>query len=293
MSQQTIVFDCIGTIFSYDAFFTALSSRLGKKLLEHNLAPALFGYTWMEVSEKEYFYLSVSGRHVVYANVFRAMFMRVLHCSGVPSPSAFATEEDLDFILEAWRTGLTAREGAKECIQKLRDAGFTVYGFTTGDLKRVGGYFKNARIDMPEGTLLSCDTAGIGKPSPEAYRPILERLEKESGVKPWFAAAHMWDVGAAKRTGYVTFDGGGCAVCSRRKDADFSTGSRVHIARSGKVTLSMMCMMISLGIWMCGRVRSWRWRRRLLLRRHSHVGICRYDCSSKKKDCGRAGFAVT
>lgn len=206
MTTKAIVFDCIGTIFSYDAFFDALSTRLGEKLNKCNLSPALFGYAWMEVSEKEYFYLSVSGRHVVYANVFRAMFWRVLHCSGVASPRSFATEEDLDYVLTAWRTGLEPRPGAKECIQKLRDAGFTVYGYTTGDLKRVGAYFNNAGIDMPDGTIISCDSAGIGKPSPEAYRPVLQRLEKEMGTTPWFAAAHMWDVGAARRTGYVFVD---------------------------------------------------------------------------------------
>lgn len=92
------------------------------------------------------------------------------------------------------------RPGAKECIEKLRSAGFRVIGFTMGDVERVGGYFRNAGVELPEGDLLSCDSSRIGKPDPEAYRPLLEELRREGG-KPWFAAAHMWDVSAAKRTG--------------------------------------------------------------------------------------------
>jgi 2-haloacid dehalogenase len=53
---------------------------------------------------------------------------------------------------------------------------------------------------MPEENLLSCDSTMVGKPSPDAYRPLLERLRAEGG-EPWFAAAHMWDVSAARSTG--------------------------------------------------------------------------------------------
>lgn len=77
----------------------------------------------------------------------------------------------------------------EECIQKLRDGGFTVRCFTMGDLKRVGGYFKSAGVDLPAEHLMSCDSAGVGKPDPAAYRPILEELSKD-GSQPWFAAAH-------------------------------------------------------------------------------------------------------
>lgn len=71
-----------------------------------------------------------------------------------------------------------------------------------GDLSRVGGYFTQAGIDMPAEHLRSCDSSKIGKPDPEAYRPLLKQLSSE-GSMPWFAAAHMWDVSAARRTGYV------------------------------------------------------------------------------------------
>lgn len=74
---------------------------------------------------------------------------------------------------------LKLRDGAAECIQKLRDAGFTVWCFTTGDISRGGGgggYFSKAGVDMPAENLLSRDTNGGAKLCPEAYGPILNKL---------------------------------------------------------------------------------------------------------------------
>lgn len=121
---------------------------------------------------------------------------------------------------------LRLRPGAKECIEKLRAAGFTVRAFTMGDVVHVGTYFKNGGVDLPTEHLMSCDTSAIGKPDPAAYKPLLQRLRDE-GDEPWFAAvslcltfyheptpindsqAHMWDVSAAKRVG---FKGAYCSV---------------------------------------------------------------------------------
>jgi 2-haloacid dehalogenase len=52
---------------------------------------------------------------------------------------------------------------------------------------------------MPLENFVSCDTLGVGKPAPGAYTPLLEKFE--GGEKPWFAAAHTWDAGAARRNG--------------------------------------------------------------------------------------------
>jgi 2-haloacid dehalogenase len=147
----------------------------------------------------------MSGKYTVFADVFRALFYRMLWMAGISEPREFASEQDLAYIMEQY-AGLTMRPGAAECVQKLRDAGFRVWCFTAGDIKRVGGYFARAGIEMPAEDLLSCDSAGVGKPDPAAYRPLLEKLVAENGGRvPWFAAGHMWDVSAARRAGYVLY----------------------------------------------------------------------------------------
>jgi 2-haloacid dehalogenase len=47
--------------------------------------------------------------------------------------------------------------------------------------------------------LVSSDDTGIGKPALDGYVPLYQQLSKEG--KPWFAAAHKWDVSAANRVG--------------------------------------------------------------------------------------------
>ena len=182
---------------SYDAIFTAIDTRLGSALRAEGIKPRLLGYTWLEAAEREYTYLSISGKYIRFYDVFKSLFYRMLWMAGISSPRTFATDEDLEFILSQFLE-LKARPGAKECFEMLRKAGFTCWAFTAGDSARVQGYFKKNGIELPEENFMTCDTLGIGKPAPESYQPLLKDFE---GEEAWFAAAHMWDVSAAKRTG--------------------------------------------------------------------------------------------
>ncbi|RJE17625.1 2-haloalkanoic acid dehalogenase [Aspergillus sclerotialis] len=211
-SSKNIVFDVVGTLVSYDHLFNAIDSRLGPRLRAEGIKPQLLANTWFETAEREYTYLSMSGKYVPFTSVFRAVFVRVLWMAGIPEPRTFASTEDLEYLMDA-HGALQMRPDAVECVQKLRDAGFTVWGFTSGDLNRVAGYFREAGINMPAENLISCDSMGIGKPDPAVYQPLLDRLmEENEGKKPWFAAAHMWDVSAARRTGFM---GAYCTVLEK------------------------------------------------------------------------------
>lgn len=197
--SKNIVFDVVGTLVSYEHLFEAINDRLGDKLRSRGIDAKLLGCCWLELAEREYTYLSMSGRYVVFFKVFEALFYRALHYASIDNPRSFATEDDVAYLVSEWKK-LGLRDGAAECIGKLRNAGFTVYCFTAGDLARVGGYFSRGGVDMPPENLLSCDSAGLAKPTPEAYEPILEKLTVD-GTKPWFAAAHLWDASTAKTVG--------------------------------------------------------------------------------------------
>ena len=199
--SKNVVFDVVGTLVSYDAVHDAVDSQLGDRLRARRLQPRFFVCLWMETTEREYTYLSMSGKYVTFSQVFEKVFWRILWMGGIEEPREFASDNDLKVNLAAHQK-LQMRPGAVECVQKLRAAGFKVWALTAGDLKRVGGYFSQAGIEMPAENLMSCDASGVGKPDPAAYKPLLDKLVKENdGKKPWFAAAHMWDVSAARRTG--------------------------------------------------------------------------------------------
>ncbi|KAF1960773.1 haloacid dehalogenase-like hydrolase [Byssothecium circinans] len=200
-ASKNVVFDVVGTLVSYDHLFEALETRFGDRLREHGIQPKLLGCAWLETAEREYTYLSLSGRYVAFYKVFEAIFYRMLMYAGIKEPRKFASPEDTEWLVNEWRK-LELRPGAAECVQKLRDAGFTVWCFTAGDIERVGGYFKSAGVDLPAANLLSCDSSGVAKPDPNAYKPVLEKLAAESNSTPWFAAAHMWDVSTARTVGF-------------------------------------------------------------------------------------------
>lgn len=161
-----VVFDVVGTCvvsphvvyFSgfityesqgYQAFFDAIDHRLGDKLRAEGIKPKLLGFAWIEAAEREYTYLAISGKYVTFTEVFEALFYRMLWMAGIEEPRKFATDEDNTYIQEGYNK-LTLRPGLKECFQKLRDAGITVWCLTAGDITRVRGYLLDAGVPMPE-----------------------------------------------------------------------------------------------------------------------------------------------
>jgi hypothetical protein len=217
------------------------------------------------IQEREYTNLSLAQSYVPFGEVFRALFYRMLWAAGIEEPRTWASPEDLEYIMEEYQL-LELRPGAAECVQKLRDAGFTFWGFTASDVKTVAGYFKNAGVELPVENLLSCDDVGVGKPDLGAYRPLLEKLRSESGGKtPWFAAAHMW--------GCICGEEGWVCIGFMSRElaialADIWLDSRGLGAVCGKRSLCRNC----LGRWMFWMILCRGWQiRSLLTRLHLHV----------------------
>lgn len=198
-STKHVVFDIEGTIVSHERVFKALEHRLGPALKREAIKPALLGYTWFEVAEREYTYCGISGNYVPFTKVFRSVFFRIFWMAGVAEPRSFATEADLDYLMDEY-AALEARPGASECIEHLRASGFQVWAFTAGDQMQVQGYFTKAGIDMPLNHILTSNDFGVPKPALEPYKALLNN-ELAGGTDVWFAAAHMWDVSAARRAG--------------------------------------------------------------------------------------------
>lgn len=197
-----VVFDIIGTCIGYDVMLDAISKRLGAKLLEHNCNVELFFNAWGTACERDFSYLSQIGHYQSTKTILKATFYRSLYHAGIQDPKAFASDEDLEFLSAEWLK-LKARPELPALWKLLRDNGFTVWCLTDGDLERVKGYFRNSDLEMPEENIISCDSLGIGKPTPGVYEFMLNKLPNH-GADSWFAAAHMWDCCAAKSAGFRT-----------------------------------------------------------------------------------------
>ncbi|KAH0394934.1 2-haloalkanoic acid dehalogenase, partial [Aureobasidium melanogenum] len=203
--SKHVVFDVVGTLVSYDAFFANIEKVLGPRLLANNITPKIFGFAWLESSEREFTYLSISSRYKPYKQVFSSMFYRMLWMSGIAEPRSFATDAERDEMVASYST-LVLRPGVQETFDLLRQAGFEVWALSTGDEERVLGYFKKAGVEFPKSNFRSCDAKGVAKPALDAYRPLFESFGDD---EKWFAAAHYWDVSAAKIVG---FKGAYCSI---------------------------------------------------------------------------------
>lgn len=203
MSKKHIVFDIVGTIISYETFFAALSERIGPQLLSHNIPPRLFAWTWMEAADLESHHSHTSGRPKLFKNIFAPLLYRYLAMAGIPHPHTFISSDDVEYIVSAYSSRLTARPGILECFRRLREAGFTIWALTSGDAERVREYLARNEIPIAEENFIACEDIGKTKPAPEVYCYVRERLEDAEEM--WFAACHMWDAAAAKHNGYVFF----------------------------------------------------------------------------------------
>jgi 2-haloacid dehalogenase len=194
-----VVFDVVGTCVSFDAYYERIDTILGSRLRAHTITAKHFGFTWQTAAELEFTFLSISESYKPYKDVLRGLFYRTLMLCGVADPRSFITDEEREQCIEGY-SDLQLRPGCSECFQVLRDNGFTVWCFTTGDIKRVRGYFERAGVDMPLENFVSCDVAGVAKPALPAYESVYKQLGAND-IK-WFAAAHLWDVTAATKVGF-------------------------------------------------------------------------------------------
>ncbi|KAF1832632.1 hypothetical protein BDW02DRAFT_640645 [Decorospora gaudefroyi] len=131
-----VFFDKVGPLISYDHFHTVLHQRLGPSLQPHITSASLLGFAWLESAERKYTNLFLSGVYI-----------------------PFVTKKS------------EVRFGAKECIDRLRGAGWTVWAFTSADRERVMGYFERGGVDI-----FTCDDIGVRKPEVRAYEKVKERV---------------------------------------------------------------------------------------------------------------------
>ncbi|KPI36674.1 uncharacterized protein AB675_10057 [Cyphellophora attinorum] len=203
-ARKHVVWDIVGTCVSYDAPVRTVTALLGPVLSKHNILPATFVHLLNETAEREYTFLSISNRYTPYFTVMRLLFYRVLLSLGIPNPREVVSEADVDAVMDSF-ANLEVRDGVKECWERLRAEGFTMWAFTAGDASSVQGMLEKGGVSLPVEQFRSCDSAGVGKPHSESYKPLLEELRADAGgeeVETWFAAAHQWDVSAAKRSGF-------------------------------------------------------------------------------------------
>ena len=76
-------------------------------------------------------------------------------------------------LMQVYRM-LPAYPDVPASLQTLADAGFRMFGFSNGVAEAVSGLLEHARIDQYFEGVVSVDTLGTFKPSPDVYRHFIE-----------------------------------------------------------------------------------------------------------------------
>ncbi|KAF4123825.1 2-haloacid dehalogenase [Geosmithia morbida] len=234
MAEQAnhVVFDVVGTCVSFDAYYETIENVMGGKLRQHGMTAKHFGFTWQTAAELEFTFLSVAGSYLAYKDVMRGLFYRSLWMAGVANPRAVATDDEREACIQGY-SSLKLRSDCDASFQKLRDNGFTVWCFTTGDIQRVRGYFDRASVSLPVANIISSDSVGVAKPALAAYEHVWARLGRD-GAK-WFAAAHMWDVSAATKVG---FRGAWCSALEKEPCLDVFQNAEMEVMADSLLELA-------------------------------------------------------
>ncbi|WVR07885.1 haloacid dehalogenase, type II [Kwoniella sp. DSM 27419] len=204
--MPSVVFDVVGTCFSYDNGAEAVEKRLGPKLKEYGIPSKLLFYAWVCGTERDYSYLSQIKQYKPFFDILSNTLTRVLFQAGIPADKldGFFTDEDVEYIRAEYKK-LKPRPGLGEMMQTLRDGGFEVWCCSDANVDRIKGYFDAAGVEMPLDHILSADTVNAGKPEAAVYKYAREKAGSDQpGEVSVFAASHAWDCAAAKAAGFHT-----------------------------------------------------------------------------------------
>ncbi|KAJ7750101.1 haloacid dehalogenase [Mycena maculata] len=210
MSRPCVVFDVVGTCFSYDSICDNLQDLFTSQASLNGTTPPpkLFFSAWTVNAEVDFQYLSVVEQFRSHSTLLKKAFYKTLSDAGMPLHCL--SESDVDLLISQYSESLTPRPGLSEMMQTLRAGGFTVWCCSDASPERVQAYFEKAGINMPAKNLLSCNMCAAAKPDPKVYKMVKEKLNGASVAV--FAAAHAWDLAGARREGFKT------AYCSHSED---------------------------------------------------------------------------
>lgn len=191
-----IVFDVLGTLFTFTPFTTSLQYLFPE--LPSSTAQAITD-DWFHSSQRDFTYLSLSGRYTPIAEVLKASLPRVLLMNGLTPP------ENLGPIMSNFQS-LPARSGFAEAVRLLTSTGkYKLVAATNGGLDSTQGLLRGALGDSAASKwdVFSCDEIKVAKPNKEVYEKVWEKIGgKEQSA--WFVASHTWDLLAAKNAGFKT-----------------------------------------------------------------------------------------
>lgn len=184
-SQNTVVFDMIGTCFSLD--------KPKQRLIELG-TPAEALSLWFAQTLRDAFALSHAGKYQPLKQILEAELPRTLKLLGLE-----ADKKQLAEVMAAF-SELKLQTGALETFQNFAATGWQIVALTNGSAESTRHLLAQQGALEYFSELFSCDQIQKTKPHPDVYL----QLPCNSEGDIWMIAAHAWDIMGAIRVGWKT-----------------------------------------------------------------------------------------
>ncbi|KAL8290599.1 hypothetical protein RQP46_002857 [Phenoliferia psychrophenolica] len=204
-----VVFDVLGTCFSFDAATVALTAALGAELAAAGASTSAIVDDWFHSSQRDFTYMSMNGKYQPIGQVLKTSLPRVLLMAGVRPPGNAATFSAPTLApVFATIPRMNARSSLAACSTAFHKSGaFRLMAATNGGAESTRGLFDLAlgKEESSKWAVFSCDEIAVAKPAPIVYEAIWKKLGLVEGERNgWFIASHTWDLFAAKKAGFKT-----------------------------------------------------------------------------------------
>ncbi|MCP4187594.1 MAG: haloacid dehalogenase type II [Gammaproteobacteria bacterium] len=109
------------------------------------------------------------------------------------------SEADKQALMASYRV-LPAYDDVPAALQKIRAAGFRLYGFSNGIAEAVSGLLEHAGIAQYFDGVVSVDEIGTYKPNPDVYQHFVESTGSDKN-NAWLVSSNPFDVQGAINIG--------------------------------------------------------------------------------------------
>jgi 2-haloacid dehalogenase len=185
VTDHTVVFDIVGTVFTLDA---------PKRVLTDAGAPECALDLWFAESLRDYFARSHAGEYLPLRAVLQAELPRTLTSLGI-DPEQHLLERAL-----AAFGSLGPQPGAEQACRKLAQSGWSLLALTNSSQEMTTSLLESHGMISFFAHVISCDNIGVSKPHQKVY----EAIKPLASGDVWFVAAHSWDIQGAKKAGLKT-----------------------------------------------------------------------------------------
>ena len=182
-----LAFDIYGTLIDPHGVVDELAQHVGDRAQE-------FSGIWRDKQLEYTFRRGLMGRYENFSVCTRQALDYTDSLLGTGLDESTKTA-----LMQVYRM-LPAYPDVPASLQTLADAGFRMFGFSNGVAEAVSGLLEHARIDQYFEGVVSVDTLGTFKPSPDVYRHFIE-VAATDAEHCWLVSSNGFDVIGAVSAG--------------------------------------------------------------------------------------------